>query len=51
MVLYCIKVYCLLTYKTNFRDSVLHMSCYGRQIKLERVTQVFQCKCTRDGST
>jgi len=51
MVLFCVEVYCLLTYKTNFRDSVLHTSCYGQQIKLDCVTEVFQGNRTRDGST
>jgi len=31
--------------------SVLHTSCYRQQIKLDCVTQVLQCNCTRDGST
>lgn len=48
MVIFCIKVYCLLTYKTDFRENT---SVYGQQIKLDCVTEMFQCNRTRDGST
>ena len=51
MVPFFIKVYCLLTYKTNFRDTVFHTSVNGQQIKLDCMTEVFQCNRTRDGST
>lgn len=42
----CIKLYCILTSKTNLLSAVLHMSCHREQIKLDHVTKVIHCNRT-----